>query len=578
MIRNRGTMRSDRGFALVAVLMISVVLVLLALGAAVTGSIDRAISGNQLRGNAAYYAADAGMAHLKTTLFRNLVDYYRTHPSGWCAPPVEGGIDFGSFILQPGIPSPLIAFGTGGGGYRLWFDLVGSNLILTSVGQVGSGRATIRMVASAGGGPSTAWDNAIFAKGQSPDAQAINGNVSVYGSVHIVNGEMTIDEMDPAYTTTGDAGVFNDYVGAGTGDSYILDKLSSITPTTESSGEPIDLCARVKVAKGSVYLQSGSSVIGAYGHPVYTVNLGAGFVYRGKPGTGAVAQISDWHDSNGLVTLKYPETAGINSGYGAYNDVVFPELADSFPDDGGFTARKSTCGWLFGENADGTVFAQLPPPDASTPHTCGDGTNAVEWVTDTANAAGGHLVLRGTVNIPDNDLEIHETTTTLTNGTTWTDGVHYSGMGVLRVGASDSDTGATVKMTGSLKPLHWAGFPGSYAADGTFVPGDALAVITPGTLTVDLPAADQVTAFLGYAGSTFAASKQVVLVGAIVAGAFDLGKNVPKIAYAKGVGDAAEVLGLPGTFAASGVTAPNQGVLSDISIERTELPDWAVGP
>lgn len=550
MRRSAGAMRGGHGFALVTVLMVSVVLLLIVLGAAISGSIDRSISGNQLRSNAAYYAADAGLADLRTAVYRKLVSAYQENPNGWCTTPLEDGIDFGSFTLSPDVPSPWIALGTSGSTYRFAYHLSDTELVLTSVGAVGTGRATVRMVASAAP-PTTAWNNAIFAEGQSPDAQAINGNVSVYGSMHIVNGDLSID--DSAYSVSGTAGMYNGYFGSGDantdleGDAQLL----QVVPTTS-----VDLCARLKVASGSVYLASQSSVVGASGHPIYSINLGLGNVYDGKYGTGNPKLITDWHGS-GLVYLKYPTSSGINSGYGDYAEVPFPKLADDYPKDRGFLASRGTvdangdeiCAWLFG-GADGSAW--LPPAASGTSPVCGDADNYVQWVAD---GGSGYLRIAGTVNLGATDL--------LFQGAD----VAYAGEGALRVG-TDGSRDHSITMDGSaLRPYTRANF-----ANPDSPTPDALALVTPGDISVSLHANDQVTAFLGYAGGTFTASGQATLVGSIVAGTFDLGNQVPRILYSPGVHDAAESLCLPGTLCAG---SGNQGALSRISIQRVQLPaDW----
>lgn len=532
----RGTMREHQGFALVATLLIGMVILLLVLGAAVTGIIDRTVTSNQHRANAAYYIAKAGLAEYKTNIYWNLVDYYNKYQTGWCQPPIAGGIKdkSGTVILPLSTWSPKQSFG--GGSYRVRVDLSDGYMVVTSEGYYGDGKSTLQLVATAGGGPATAWDNAIFAEGQSATANAINGNVSIYGSVHIVNGALQVDNS--GFSTSGTAGVYNDYFGTGTANSDIQ---STLVPIVGSSyAYNADLCARLKVASGSVFLQ-GSSALGYTGHPLYSVNLGNGNVYNSQPNQ-PKNEITDWHTSGGLVTLQYPTSAGINSGYQGYN-LGFPTLATNFPADVGYNANSSSnsnCAWL---QQNGTYT--LPPADPASSHSgCTDGKgNSISWVTD-SSSAGGHLVIRGTIDLDAEQLVI--------NGN-----VSYSGQGAIRVGTASNDASAAITMDGgALTPADPGGYPNT----------DFLSFVTPGNISVT-NLHGEATAFSAYAGQTFTVDKQAIVVGSIVAKSFDMGTNVPKIAYQTGIRNVANSLCLPGTPCASN-NSSNPGIMSNISIER----------
>ena len=76
-----------------------------------------------------------------------------------------------------------------------------------------------------------------------------------------------------------------------------------------------------------------------------------------------------------------------------------------------------------------------------------------------------------------------------------------------------------------------------------------------------------VTAFPTHAGGTFCVDKQATLVASVLASTFDVGKNVPAIAYQTGIRKGEDGSCLPGTPCASGNNS-DPGVMSDISIER----------
>jgi hypothetical protein len=247
-------------------------------------------------------------------------DYYDEHGTGWCESPVAGGImdSDGVVMLEPsGAPA---TGNVGEGTYEVSFQIDDTYLVLTSVGTYGDARSTVQLVASAGGGPASAWDNAILAQGAEAGSKAINGNVSVYGSVHIVDGD-----LDGTLAVGGTSGIYNTYRGEGGSNSDIVDDVDHIVdPFT-------DLCARLKVAKGNVYLESGSVQVGTSAEPIYSVHLGDGIVCEEKDsGTGDCKtnrEVMDHHDSTSIY-LYYPEGAGINSPYSPY-DLTLPALAQA---------------------------------------------------------------------------------------------------------------------------------------------------------------------------------------------------------------------------------------------------------
>jgi hypothetical protein len=132
--------------------------------------------------------AQAGLHQYKTLVFKNLVDYYEQYGEGWCASPIADGIkdENGQVILPPGGTTEPQPFGSGA--YQVNLQLSDTFVILTSIGTVGNAQTTLQLVATAGGGPAGVWDNAIFAAGEDPNSRAVNGNVAVYGPIHIVRG------------------------------------------------------------------------------------------------------------------------------------------------------------------------------------------------------------------------------------------------------------------------------------------------------------------------------------------------------------------------------------------------------
>ena len=531
-------MRSSRGIALIATLAVVLVVGLLVLASAVTGVIDRSVSANQLRSNAAYYVAQAGLDIYKTAIFRNLVDTYDATGAGWCETPVIDGIydDSGVRIMTPGIPTAWLNHGDGT--YQVVLEIIDGFLVLTSVGRVGDGQATVQLVAHSGGGPASAWDNAVLAQGATPGAKAINGNVMVYGSVHIVEGD-----LDGTFALGGTAGVYNDYSGKdGGANSDIRSDIAPIVRTLD-----VDLCARVKIAKGNVYLESGAVQLGTNSVPIQSVHLGDGVVCRERDSGGGGCRprnVVSEHSASSSVFLKEPEE-GLNSPYAPF-DMALPRLtADSF--DRYFKTKDavsgvvaSGCEWLYPAGGD----PLLPPNLTETSAVCGDADNSVQWVVP--GSGSPYLEIKGEVNLVG-DLDI--------NGT-----LLYEGQGSLLVGADIDDADATIRFGnhGTVRPRT----PNSYPHIS------AIGLLSTGDIRVGATAANDPFAALLYAHGTFQASKQVIIVGAAVANDFDLGNNVPKIAYHPDVRAAAEVLCLPGTACAGDGLPQQPGALADIAIER----------
>ena len=535
-------MKRNDGIVLVVTLLVMVVVMILVGGTMFTSMIDSTVARNQRGANAAYYVAQAGLHQYKTLIFRNLVDYYADEGKGWCESPVSGGIRWDRNGTDVHLPGASRTFDFGGGSYTVTYNVSDTYLILTSVGQVGSSRATVQLVATTGAGPSGTWDNAIFASGTAPGSRAINGNVSVYGAVHIVEGFVQIEED---LLVSGTAGVYNNYVGDnGQNNSDITSKVAAVTGRSRAEAGNLDLCARLKVARGDVYLESSSSRVGTTNHPVYSAHLGRGKVYHGRPNNRV--EVMNHHDSD-RINLKYPADEGVNSSYQGH-ELDLPVLDASYPNEipGVLNvAANLNCAWLvqtIRENGQDIVTVALPPADPSQSRSCqsDDGSSKIEWIA----GSPGYFKIHGNVNTGALPLRL--------NGP-----IQYEGKGAFRAGTGPNDTTARIRVTGSATPRS-GGYPAT----------NGLALISSGNVRLKATASDQTMALVAFASGTIAAEQQPVVVGSLVGQFFDLGNQVPKIAYHPGVRDLAEDLCLPGSFCAEGTVRPNPGLLSDISIER----------
>jgi hypothetical protein len=505
--------------------MVTVAVSIIVLGTSFTALVDRQTSGQQQRANASYYLAQAGLSQYKTLVFRNLIDAFEEEQVGWCESPLGGGIEGenGETILENGASTGPITFGEGT--YEVTFQELSGYIVLTSVGRVGTGQTTLQLVTTAGGGPGGAWDNAILASGSTGAGQN-NGNVTVYGSIHIVGD---YEAYDPDISVSGTVGVFNDYVGTNNANSNITSALAPIIGNTN-----VDLCARVKIKSGSLYIQGGSVELGTDDRPIYSIHMRDGQVYGKKKPAGAGDILADHHTTN-RIALKYPEGAGMLSPYDAY-DIPFPSLDANFPNDVEGALDLSTCAEVASELVDGVL--NLPP---ASPFACSSGANVFAW------NASGFLEISGDVNIGGVDVLVGAPIT-------------YQGKGRMRQGANRDDTSRTFTSGYSIRPQN-----------GVYPSVNALALETSGSVLFNPTASGQVIAMMAYAQQVANFEKQVILVGSIVANEFSVGNQVPNIAYHPDVRTVAEELCLTGSFCAGGVTGTNPGILTDISIERRDV-------
>jgi hypothetical protein len=210
------------------------------------------------------------------------------------------------------------------------------------------------------------------------------------------------------------------------------------------------------------------------------------------------------------------------------------------------TDPNSGCQWLL---QSGKI--KLTPANTSVAHSCSNGASSISW-----NPVG-HFEITGTVNTEGYNLELGNKNSTL----------RYRGKGVLRAGTGPSDSSVKTALYGTVKPVE-ALYNG--VMSGGYPDHNVLGVVTSGNVEISATASSNEIAAIIYSGGTVKTDKQSLIVGSLVAEQFDIGSQVPKIAYHPGVRTAAETLCLPGSFCVEGEVPPNPGILSDISIERRD--------
>ena len=525
-------MRSSQGFLLVTVLFITLIVALVALGTSFTSLIDRQTASSQRGATEAFYVAQAGADLFKTALFQELVDGFTGEgvEANVCEPPGQDQIIVGGRIIEAGAISDPFVYAPGN--FTLQYEVDPPFYILTSVGTVGTARSTVQVVSTAGIGPEGVWDNAIFAATfrSSTGSGLQGGNAAVYGSMHIVEGQVELDgdfiDIDTGFI--GAAGVFNNYKGLSTPTNVMSAATAALGSTRVAAA--LDLCARVKIHKGELSIQGNASLgAPADGNDDYVEAIEGVYLDTvsnfGSGGSANVHLRSGVNNYEGL-DLPFPVVKeGVRTAYD--HAVLSPDLDD--------------CSAFF----DGSGDLLLPPRGSNNNRvyqgadvTCGDGGNYLSW-TSTGDTTGT-LTLSGNVLVDSGDVKL---------GSNQLDLV-YQGLGTIIVDAPPvgSTTAPTLEVNGNV----------TSGSSGAFLETSALGIISNGP--VELNRNGRLDALV-YSADRIDVNQQVTIVGALV-GRSVVTAQVPKVLWHPDVGNAAVALDMPGS--GSG----NEGFLNDISVAR----------
>lgn len=529
-----------QGFILVTVLMISVVLVLLIFTTSLTSLTDRLAAAEHRGGTEAYYVAQAGLDRLKTGAFLTLADAYASADPGQCQVGNSITIDIGQGVTLA--PGESVTLGYGDGNHTLSYAFDDGRFLLTSVGAVGRSESTIQVVATAGLGPAGVWENAVYTQALDGGSRGkLAGRVAAYGSVHIVSGDALIG--DDALESSGASGVFNNYYGRSSGSqtSAIAEAAKALGATRVDQVD--DLCAQLKIESGDVVL-SGNAGIGEAPvsdetdplvNPIEGIYLGNDGVVREKNSATALDEESEL-EANAVYARS-----GV-SNYDAFSGLTFPPLDEVFPNE--LTATEHAfidgdCGLASG----GSIV--LPPADPTITVTCGDTVNGNTLTWDGSNQ---RLVIDGTVTLTDVGFVLQSD-------------IAYSGMGTVRVAATDSSAVA-VSIGGEILPAQ----PSDYVSSGSTAAG--LGIVTNGSIAVGgSPGTSPTIAAMLYAEGSIYMNQTYTVVGSLVGGTV-VTEQVPRVAFHPGVAAMAETLCLPGSRCDLGGEFGDPGYFRDISVER----------
>jgi hypothetical protein len=504
-------------------LMIMAVVLIGSLGVTGYVSTDMIRSRNEQRAVQTFQAAQGGLEHAITTAYANL-----TNTGGAFAQTTYNFSDTLSSIDNNGVVTATVAPSS---------DATYAWVTATAVN--GSFRKSVRTFINEKN--VGIWNNAIFA-GSGASGQAINGNVSIAGSVHILGeGEPYIDlngngvrDAAESYTDTNHNGVYdpgepytdsngdgkytysepyNDVNGngkydppmtqtsldgsfSGTGSitnnySQMPLALQSLVPGAPSLNGVQTLSSEVRVKHGQIAI-SGNAYIGEVG-PIsggtMKAPVDATYVTDGWSGNkGASAVTSDNGTSNaydvGGLGITYPIISGIGAQTYVGKDGTSWDNEGSFLDNRSLvcpvtTITSTTAAFSYGPDAYGNSIS-FTPASGATP---------------------AKLIVNGVVKF-NSDVQIGSK-----------DSITYEGNGTLY--------GPNVNIDGNLLPAAGKVFP-TTARIGVIAKQNMYLACGNGSSQLSMAGAF-------YAQGTIKSAKQNQIAGTFVANFFDLGTNVPNI-------------------------------------------------
>jgi len=530
---------TQRGFVLIAALLVMVVLFILGVVFMTLSSTESQIAFNDKNATRTLYVAEMAVERARRDLkydadfdLDGITNQYFASPT-----PVGGGmpIDCAATITWQGVPPQQRCYDLGGPipaepmvvppypADDIYFQTVYTNVNVDAYGDgstytlklglLNSNKLTIR---AAGTGPLqsrktvdvrvevrdlSVWNNAIFAGGGGAGAR-INGNVKIAGSVHILG--QGLGPTDTAADFGGSAGIFNWYNGI---DAVFTGKLPNINPLT--------LDAEVRVKQGQILMNSGASRVGnASGDAVPAgIKRRLDGVYNTNGFAGSFGD-TYVHSDNG-VFAKYDLPADYN--------IPFPSLTGPRPDGllgtyENYLDANSwdpvTAGVLPGSAVSGgsnlTIYGNTASFDIT------DGTGRLAW-----DSISQTLTVQGIIRIPG-AITLGGTTgptkiTTIMYTTGGVGGTLYA----KQAGADWSESGTSgahqvsITVNSDLLPV------------GVFPTGDALGLLAKDRLVM-ARSQNQIAAAV-FAENQVQVTKQYQVVGAIVSRFFDMGTNTPRV-------------------------------------------------
>lgn len=377
---------SNRGFALVTMLMVVSVVGILTAGSLILSVTNLRLTRNDATASQALSAAQAGSAFWRAelvSLYMYMVenfDQYQDDVDAYNEANPNNQIACGNFMAigvdidrdgtpdvsqQQWLPEITIPVGSSTATARTKFSTRGSAIVIDTQATVNGARG--RMVDEFRVAAIDMWNNAVFA-GNSAASAVIQGRAEIRGSVHVLGEGLT--SSDKALDLNGAFALGNTYRSLN----------ASITPTDPSNPmrlstrDPTDLCATLRVKRGYVQL-GGSAQIGfpESSNPDPYMDMMRGiFVNDGIRG--------------GTVDGNVHSANGMTAAYDAGNTFQFPYL-DNLNQETGKTWRQG-----LSENAL-YLSRTLNCNNPLYPGQCFDDRNNPNIKRESANPLAGELFL-----------------------------------------------------------------------------------------------------------------------------------------------------------------------------------------
>ncbi len=540
-------MNTQRGFVLIAALLVMVVLFILGTVFMTLSSTESQIAFNDKNATRTLYVAEMAVERARRDLKYDadfdrggITNQYFASPT-----PLAGGtpIDCAATITWQGVPPQQRCYDLGSPipaepmvvppypADDVYFQTLYTNVNVDAFGDgstytlklglLNSNKLTIR---AAGTGPLqsrktldvrvemrdlSVWNNAIFAGGGGAGAR-INGNVKIAGSVHILG--QGLGPTDTAADFGGSAGIFNWYKGI---DGIFAGKLPNINPPT--------LDAEVRVKEGQIHMNSGAARVGnASGDAVPAgIKRRLDGVYNTNGFAGSFGD-TYVHSDNG-VFAKYDLPADYN--------IPFPSLTGPRPDGllGTYENYMDANSW------DPVTAGVLPGSAVSGSNLRIYGNTASFDVTDTMgnrlafdpdpdadpSTDDALLIVEGIIRIPGAITLGGTTGPTKINTINYTTGATGGTLYAKLAGADWSESGTSgahqvsITVNSDLLPV------------GVFPTGHTLGLLAKDRLV--MARSQNHVAAAVFAENQVKITKQYQVVGAIVSRFFDMGAQVPSV-------------------------------------------------
>jgi hypothetical protein len=446
-----------------------VIFVLLLAGAAlvVVSFNDSFVAERQKRTTQAFYIAQAGinraLADLNTD-YQNSTDWTDGDINGLAAGPNTASfyaLPYASTTINNGSYAVTLRNVTGTTGH-MW---------VRSTGSVGDATYTIQAYAKMIS--LSPWNNAIFA-GSGAAGMAINGNVSIHGSVHILGNGLQATDM--AMDLGGGSMVSNNYSGLA---SILSNKMPTL-PTVTFGGETVSsLDAVLRVKKGLVGL-TGSAVVG-------NANV---------TGNSDKETVDGIYSTNGFSTgtaSAYSDN-GYSNTYDMGDSISFPSLGAPY---GAYATYQDYLRANALVISDATNLAKMANITPTSNFSISDANGSISF------DGSGNMTISGIVYVDGGDINMN------IQGSNKI--INYTGTGSL---FATGNVGIDVNL---------------YTTGNGSFPTNILAVMTPQTIDFNAASIDVMGLF--YGETQIKVQKQTTIVGSLVTNYFDLGTNVPSIYY-----------------------------------------------